>query len=156
MSKKMEMILIGLMMKLLLYLIIFEIETQYFDPTQKIPFQSEKIRFSSKERFERDEKISRCDYTCELTIFKLLYIKVILNFFETPREDSVISVNYFQLELDFDVLNIGGGRCGDAQDIDLVKLHLGALSSEYKLTTTTGRQSTIITNAHLICSMHIT
>ena len=72
-----------------------------------------------------------------------------------PREDSVISMLKSYLELKVDVLHAAtNNRYVDGNDIRLVNLGPIALFSNYKLTTSSGKQLENIDHAHIVSLMY--
>ena len=110
---------------------------------------------SLNEGFEIDRPILKCYFIRyvppSLAIINEVNFQV---FVGVPIEYSVFSLKDSYIELDFDVLNAAEVRSGDAQDICLVNLGPITFFIEYKLTSSCGKQSEIVTNAHLICFMY--
>ena len=104
-----------------------------------------------------DRPILKCDY--------IRYSPPSLNlvngennqfFIDIPRGDSTISLKHSYLELDFNVTCRAGAhaRYADGDHIRLVNSGPTALFIKYRLTSSSGKESEEIVNAHVICLMH--
>ena len=102
------------------------------------------------ERFGIDRPIPECDF-----IRYVLLSTATINetnsqiFFDTPSEDSAVSLKDSYLDLGFELFITAGKRSADAQGISLKKLGPIVLFSENKSTTGSENQLEIISNAHL-------
>ena len=108
------------------------------------------------ENYEIDRRILKCDYKryspAEILTKSTANSQIYINI---PREDSVISLLNSYLELNFDVLQAAtNNRYVDANDIRLVNLGPIALFSNYKLTTSSGKQLEEISYAHIVSLMY--
>ena len=109
-----------------------------------------------RENYEIIRRILKCDYIryspAEISTINTANSQIYINI---PREDSVISLLNSYLELNFDVLRVdNSNRYVDANDIRLVKLGPIALFSNYKLTTSSGKQLEEISHAHIVSLMY--
>ena len=77
-------------------------------------------------------------------------------FFDVPREDSAISLKDSYLELDFNVTQRAAAHAlyADGDLIGLEKLSPTALFIKYKLSSSSGKETEKIDNAHVIRLMH--
>ena len=112
--------------------------------------------FKLNENYEVDRRILNCDYIryspAEISTINTANSQIYINI---PREVSVISLLNSYLELKFDVLNAANNnRYVDANDIRLVNLGPIALFSNYKLTTSSGKQLEEISHAHIVSLMY--
>ena len=112
--------------------------------------------FKLNEKYEIDRRILKCDYIryspSEISTINTpnsqIYIII-------PREDSVISLLKTYLELKFDVLQAAtDNRYADVNIIRLVNLGPIALFSNYKLTTSSDKNSEEISHAHIVSLMY--
>ena len=112
--------------------------------------------FKLSENYEIDRKILQCDYIryspAEISTINTANSQIYINI---PREDSVISLLNSYIELNFDVLRAdNNNRYVDANDIRLVNLAPIALFSNYKLTTSSGKNLEEISHAHIVSLMY--
>ena len=76
-------------------------------------------------------------------------------YFNIPTEDSVISLMYSYLDLNFEVIKkADDSRYGSGNDIGLINLSPIALFSNYKQTTCTGKHLEDISNSHIVPLMY--
>ena len=107
------------------------------------------------EKYSINRGISKCDcirYSpSEISIINTPNSQVYINI---PREGSVNSLLNSFLELNFHVLHAAtNNRYVDGNDIKLVNLGSIALFSNYKLTTSTGKQLENFDRAHIVVSL---
>ena len=112
--------------------------------------------FKLNERYEINRRGLKCDYIryspSEISTINTLNSQIYINI---PREGSVISLLNSYFELNFDVLHAAtNNRYVDNNDIRLVDIGPIALFSNYKLTTTSGKQSEEISHAQIIYLMY--
>ena len=112
--------------------------------------------FKLSENYEVDRRILKCDYIryspAEISTINTAISQIYINI---PREDSVISLLNSYIELNFDVLRVdNSNRYVDANDIRLVNLGPIALFSNYKLSTSSGKQLEEISHAHIVSLMY--
>ena len=112
--------------------------------------------FKLSENYEVDRRILKCDYIryspAEISTINTAISQIYINI---PREDSVISLLNSYIELNFDVLRVdNSNRYVDANDIRLVNLGPIALFSNYKLSTSSGKQLEEISDAHIVSLMY--
>ena len=112
--------------------------------------------FKLNEKYEINRDILKCDYIryspSEINTINTTNSQVYINI---PRENSVISLLNSYLELDFDVLHAGiNNRYVDGNNIKLVNLGPIALFSNYKLTTSSGKNLENIDHAHIVALMY--
>ena len=112
--------------------------------------------FKLKEKYSINRDILKCDYIryspSEISTINTPNSQVYIN---VPREDSVISLLNSYLALNFDVLHAAtNNRYVDGNDIRLVHLGPIALFSNYKLTTSSGKQLENIDHAHIVCLLY--
>ena len=112
--------------------------------------------FKLNEKYEINRDILKCDYIryspSEISTINTTNWQVYINI---PREDSVISLLYSYLELDFDVLHAGtNNKYVDGNNIRLFNLEPIALFSNYKLTTSSGKRLENIDHAHIVSLMY--
>ena len=108
------------------------------------------------EKNENKRDILKCDYIryspSEISTINTANSQVYINI---PREDSVISLLNSYPELNFDVLHATtNNRYVDNNDIWLVNLGPIALFSNYKLTTSSGKDLENIDHAHIVSLMY--
>ena len=105
---------------------------------------------------EINRSILKCDYiryspsekTTKNTANSQIYINI-------QKEDSVISLLYSYIDLNFDVLHAAtSNRYKDGNDTRLVNLGPIALFSNYKLTTSSGKHFEDISHAHIVSLMY--
>ena len=77
------------------------------------------------------------------------------SYFSLPREDSVISLFFSYLDLNFEIIK-RSDNCiyANGDDIRLVSLRPIALFSNFKLTTSSGKHLEDISKAHIVCSVY--
>ena len=112
--------------------------------------------FKLSENYEVDRKILKCDYIryspADTSTINTPNSQVYINI---PREDSVISLLYSHLDINFDVLHAATNNTyTDADDIGLINLGVMALFSIYKLVTHSSKHLEEINNAHTVCLMY--
>ena len=112
------------------------------------------FKLSEKNSINRD--ILKCDFIryspSEISTINTPTSQVYINI---PREDSVISLLKSYLELIFDVLHAANNnRYVDGNDIRLVNLGLIVFFSNYKVTTSAGKQLENIDHAHNVCLLN--
>ena len=112
------------------------------------------FKLSEKDSINRD--ILKCDYIryspSEISTISTPNSQKHNNI---PRENSVISLLNSYLELNFDVLHAAtNNRYVDGNDKRLVILGSIALFSNYKLTTSSGKQLENIDHAHIVCLLY--
>ena len=108
--------------------------------------------FKLSEKYSIFRDILKCDYIryspSELSTINTANSQVYINI---PRKDTVISLLNSYLELNFDVLHAPtNNRYVDNFDIGLVNLGPIALFSNYKLTTSSGKNLENIDHAHIV------
>ena len=108
------------------------------------------------EIYEIDRRLLKCDYIlyspAEISTINTANSQVYINI---PREDSVSSLLYSYLELNFDVLQAASNnRYVDTSDFRLVVLGPIALFSNYNLTTPSGKHLEEISHAHIVSLMY--
>ena len=112
------------------------------------------IRLS--ENYEVDRRILKCDFIryspAKISTIDTANSQVHINI---HREDSVFSLLYSYLELNFDVIQAASdNRYVDTSDIRLVNPGPIALFSNYKLTTSSGKHLEEISHAHIVSLMY--
>ena len=112
--------------------------------------------FKLSEKYEINRDILKCDYIryspSEISTINTANSQVYINI---PRDDSVISLLNSYLELNFDVLQAAtNNRYVDGNDIRLVNLGRFALFSNYKLTTSSGKQLENIDHPRIVSLMY--
>ena len=112
--------------------------------------------FKLSEYYEIDRRFLKWDYIryspAEISTINTANSQIYINI---PREDSVISLLYSYIELNFDVLHAAtNNRYVDAKDIGLVNLGPVAIFSNYKLTTSSGKHLEEISHAHIVSLMY--
>ena len=112
--------------------------------------------FKLNERYEINRRILKCDYIryspSEISTINTLNSLMYIN---KTREGSVISLLNSYFELNFEVFHAAtNNRYVDNNDIRLVDIGPIALFSNYKLTTTSGKQSEEISHAQIIYLMY--
>ena len=108
------------------------------------------------EKYEIDRRILKCDYIryspSEISTINTPNSQIYINI---PREDCVISLLNSYIELNFDVLKAAtSNRYADADDIRLINSGPIALFSNYKLTTSSGKNLENIDHAHIVSLMY--
>ena len=109
--------------------------------------------FNLCEKYEVDRRILKCDYIryspAETSTINTPNSQIYINI---PREDSVISLLNSYLDLSFEVIKRGdNSRYANGNDIRLVNLGPVALFSNFKLTTSSGKNLEDI--SHLVFLM---
>ena len=102
-----------------------------------------------------DRRIIKCDYNSD-TIQALInaYRQNEPRCINIPRKSSKISLKRSCLGTDFDLENRDNDQVtADSSDKKLVNLGPIALFSEFKLSTSTGKETENIENAHIYCLM---
>ena len=112
--------------------------------------------FKPNEKYEINRKISKYDYIryspSEISTINTAISQVCIII---PREGSVISLLNSNLELSFDVIHAAtNNRYADGDNIRLVNLGAIALFSNYKLTTSSGKQLESIYHTHIVSLMY--
>ena len=112
--------------------------------------------FKLTEKYEINRDILKCDYIryspSEISTINTANSPVYINI---PREDSVISLLNSYVEIISDVLHAATNeRYVDGNDIGLVNLGPIELSSNYKLTTSSGKHLKINGHAHIVSLMY--
>ena len=112
--------------------------------------------FNLCEKYEVDRKILKCDYIryspSEISTINTANSQIYINI---PREDSVISLLYSYLNLNFDVVHAAtNNRYADNNNIRLVNFGPIALFSSYKLTTSSGKHLEDVSHAHIVSLMY--
>ena len=112
--------------------------------------------FKLNENYEVDRRIMKCDYIryspADISTINTPKSQIYINI---PREDSVISLLYSHLDLNFEVIKkTDDSRYGNGNDIRLVNLGRIALFSNFKLTTSSGKHLEDISLAHLVSLMY--
>ena len=112
--------------------------------------------FKLNEKYEINRDILKCDYIrynpSEVSTIYTANSQVYINI---PRKDSVISLLNSYLELNFDVLRADNiNRYLDGNDIRLVNLGPIGFFSNYKLTTSSGKQLENVDHAHIVSLMY--
>ena len=112
--------------------------------------------FKLNEIYEIKRNILKCDYIryspSEISTLHTANSQININI---PREDSLISLIKSYLDLNFDVLHAAtNNRYVDADDIWLINLAVIALLSNYKLTTSSGKNLDDISHAHIVSLMY--
>ena len=112
--------------------------------------------FHLSEKYSIKRDILKCDCiryrTSEISTTNTPNSQVYINI---PREGSVISLLNSYIELNFDVLHaVTNNKYVDGNDIKLVNLGPIGLFSNYKLTTSSGKQLENIYHAHIVCLLY--
>ena len=107
--------------------------------------------FTLSEKYEIDRKILNCDFIryspAETSTIRTPNSQTCINI---PREDSVISLLNSYLDLNFEVIKkADNSRYANGNDIRLVNLGPIASSSNFKLTTSSGKHLEDIHHPHL-------
>ena len=108
------------------------------------------------EKYQLDWKILKCDYIrySPLEIFTI-NTPISQTYIIIPREDSVKSIPYSHLAMNFDVLHAASNdRYADNDDIRLVNLGGNALFSKYNLTSSSGKHIENIEHGHIASLMY--
>ena len=113
--------------------------------------------FKLKENYEVDQRILKCDYIryspAEASTINTPNSQIYIN---RPREDSVVSLLNSFPDLKFEVIKkTDDSRYGNGNDINLLNLGPIAFFSNFKLTTSSGKQLKDISHAHLLSLMYI-
>ena len=112
--------------------------------------------FKLNEKFEVDKRNLKCDYiryspaetSTISTPNSQIYIII-------PREDSVISLLFSYIDLNFEVIKSAeNSRFADGNDISLIILGPFSLFSNFKLTTYSGKHLEGTSHAHLVSLMY--
>ena len=112
--------------------------------------------FQPSEKYEIDRKILKCDYNryspSEMSTINTPNSQIYINI---PREGSVNSLLNSYIDINFDVLKAAtSNRYANADDIRLFNLGPIALFSNYKLTTSSGKQLENIDHAHIVSLLY--
>ena len=112
--------------------------------------------FKLSEKYQIDRRILKCDYirysTSEISTINTANSQMYINI---PREDSLISLVKSYIDLNFDALNATtNNRYVDTDDIWLFNLAAIALSSNFKLTTSSGKHLKNFDHAHIVSLMY--
>ena len=112
--------------------------------------------FKLIDKYDINRDVLKCDFIryspSEISTINAANSQVYINI---PREDSVISLLNSYLDLNFDVLRVDNNyRYVDGNDIRLVNLGPVALFSNYKLTTSSGKDLEDINHAHIVSLMY--
>ena len=112
--------------------------------------------FKLSEKYKIERRILKCDYIryspSEINTINTPNSQIYINI---PREDSVISLLNIYIELNFDVLKAATSNSyADADDMRLINLGTVGLLSDYKLTTSSGKNFGNIDHAHFVSSMY--
>ena len=109
--------------------------------------------FNLSQKYAVDRPILKCDFIRYTPpSLNLVNGENIQFFIVTLRQDSAVSLKDSYLELDFNVTHRAGAhaRYADGEHIRLVNLGLIALSYNYQLTSSSGKEIEQIDNAHVI------
>ena len=112
--------------------------------------------FKLSEKYQIGRRILKYDYNrycpSEITTINTANSQIYINI---PREDSNNSLLNSFLEINYDVLHaITNNRYVDANDIKLINLGVIALSSIYKLATSSGKHLEESNHAHIVSLMY--
>ena len=112
--------------------------------------------FKLNENYLIDRRILKCDHIryspAEISTIATPNSQIYINI---PREDSVISLLYSYLDLNFEaVKRADNSRYANGNDIRLVNLGPIALFSNFKLTTSSGNHLEDISHVHLVFLMY--
>ena len=112
--------------------------------------------FKLNENYEVDRIILKCDYIryapAETSTLNTTNSQIYINI---PRDDSVISLLNSYLDLNFEVVKkTDDSRYGKGNDMRLVNLGPIALFSNFKLTSSSGKDLEDISHAHLVSLMY--
>ena len=112
--------------------------------------------FNLNEKYEINRDTLKCDYIrfspSEISTINTANSQIYNNI---PREDSVVSLLNSYLHLNCDILHAAtNNRYVDGNDIRLVNLGPIALFSNYKLTTSSGKQLEDLSHAQIVSLMY--
>ena len=112
--------------------------------------------FKLSENYSINRNISKCDYIryspSEISTINTANSQIYSN---KPREDSVTSLLDSYIELNFDVLHaVTNNRYVDGNNIRLVNMGPIASFSNYKLTTSSGKNLKNIDHGHIVSLMY--
>ena len=112
--------------------------------------------FKLSDKYEIDRKILKCDYIryspSEISTINTPNSQIYINI---PREESDISLLNSYIESNFDVLKAEtSNRYANTDDMRLINLGPIALFSNYKLTTSSGKNLENIDHAHIVSLMY--